>query len=232
MSLHSWNSSPLDENKYAQFLMEQQHWKSAQVYNDMYRKKIKLPKNSILVVDLLIEGFGISKGKNGFYTNSDFHREYLAQYSKLDGSVQSNEAAFLRGSKFDNRLWEEACCKFKEFTDDLGITVILHECYFATHYIDKGRLRRWPEGKSRIKKINENFKHYNEVFTEIVKPEIKIKVNDEYRVASLQHQWGAFVTHYIDDYYQNFMEQFKSYFHYIESTQIQNQTFVKIANSQ
>ncbi|WP_445322109.1 DUF6270 domain-containing protein [Paenibacillus sp. FSL F4-0087] len=116
---------------------------------------------------------------------------------------------FTRVSRFNDRthlLWEESCDKFFTYLlSHVSISkIIVHETYWADHYINEEyHLCEYPNSQN-IQRNNEVLERYYS-YVRNKYPEIRFVSSN--RVGSASHKWGLSPVHYTDEYYLDIFKQ-------------------------
>lgn len=173
------------------------------VLNDFKKNFFETLSNfnpDVLIIDLIDERFDVVKIGDSYITKSS---EFIK--SGLEASYTYN-GTFKWMEDQKQIPWKNACKAFIEKLIEVvpSEKIILHECFWATEYLNSdGKLVSFKE-TSTINNMNNMLKSYYELFKLLI-PNLKILSNNG--IADETHKWTLRPYHYTDDYYVEISEQ-------------------------
>lgn len=153
----------------------------------------------IVILDLIDERLNVLEHDNSYVTQS--------VYMKDAGAMELYPFNLIP-QKGDQRqqLWEDACERYIEtlLQHVPEEKIVIHESYWATHYIDDDGEFHELEKQGLIKFNNEMLTQYYGYLKKSLPNSFVIQLD---AIASPKHSWGLAPFHYVDEYYQEAYRQ-------------------------
>ena len=170
------------------------NFQSKMVKDDFEKTELNLVDCDFLLLDLIDERFQLITNYGSVVT--------LSNELKNSNTIEQANYYVKRGTKRDYVLWRNAIKKFSKMID---IPVILHKSRLSN------KLNINKEGIDidfqYIQKMNHRLTEYEKIMYEELDIVGTVDVDESLLISDVNHIWGYSPYHYIEEYYQEAMEQ-------------------------
>lgn len=170
------------------------NFQSKMVKDDFEKTELNLVDCDFLLLDLIDERFQLITNYGSVVT--------LSNELKNSNTIEQADYYVKRGTEQDYVLWRNAIKKFSKMID---IPIILHKSRLSN------KLNINKEGINidfqYIKKMNHRLIQYEKIIYEELDIIGTVDVDERLLISDINHIWGYSPYHYIDQYYEEAMEQ-------------------------